>query len=209
MDLFIRFLFDFLSQFFNGVISIVMGFINGIITMFNIPNYIEIVKGYSNEFSGGSWIIVGISILAVAAILAAIVFLVLWVIRKILKFRKRVVEQEELLNELARLQEQVIKMQEEKDDIMAMKVSQLGLSPKESPNATKKDSNISKIEDKVEDENGEDEEADEAEFVESRSEGAGNAGSGFTAPTPSQAPASNDGGFMNIPDGIDEDLPFN
>ena len=54
---------------------------------------------------------------------------------------------------------------------------------------------------------------DEAEFVESRGDGAGNSngnyGSGFTAPTPSQAPASNDGGFMNIPDGIDEDLPFN
>ena len=50
---------------------------------------------------------------------------------------------------------------------------------------------------------------DEAEFVESRGDGAGNAGSGFTAPAPSQAPASNDGGFMNIPDGIDEDLPFN
>lgn len=50
---------------------------------------------------------------------------------------------------------------------------------------------------------------DEAEFVESRSEGAGNAGSGFTAPASNQAPAPAGDGFMNIPDGIDEDLPFN
>ena len=50
---------------------------------------------------------------------------------------------------------------------------------------------------------------DEAEFVESRNDGSANAGSGFTAPIQNQAPASNDGGFMNIPDGIDEELPFN
>lgn len=50
---------------------------------------------------------------------------------------------------------------------------------------------------------------DEAEFVEGRSESAGNAGSGFTAPSQSQAPAPAGDGFMNIPDGIDEDLPFN
>lgn len=49
---------------------------------------------------------------------------------------------------------------------------------------------------------------DEAEFVESRNDGS-NAGSGFSAPVNNNAPASNDGGFMNIPDGIDEELPFN
>ena len=50
---------------------------------------------------------------------------------------------------------------------------------------------------------------DEAEFVESRSEGAGNAGSGFTAPASNQAPAPAGDGFMNIPDGLEEELPFN
>ena len=48
---------------------------------------------------------------------------------------------------------------------------------------------------------------DEAEFVESKGDNpAGD--SGFTAPSQSQAAPAGDG-FMNIPDGIDEDLPFN
>jgi len=47
---------------------------------------------------------------------------------------------------------------------------------------------------------------DEAEFVESKGENSGN--SGFTAPSQGQAAPAGDG-FMNIPDGIDEDLPFN
>lgn len=47
---------------------------------------------------------------------------------------------------------------------------------------------------------------DEAEFVDSK--GDAPADTGFTAPSQSQAAPAGDG-FMNIPDGIDEDLPFN
>ena len=49
------------------------------------------------------------------------------------------------------------------------------------------------------------------EFAESKAVSDANAG-GFraAAPTPAPAPASDAGdGFMNIPDGIDEELPFN
>ena len=54
--------------------------------------------------------------------------------------------------------------------------------------------------------------AEELEFAESKNASAANAG-GYTAPAsrpaPSQAAAVSDG-FMNIPDGVDdEDLPFN
>lgn len=47
------------------------------------------------------------------------------------------------------------------------------------------------------------------EFAESKSSGNSAAGQGGnTQPQPSPAPAGDDG-FMNIPDGIDEELPFN
>ena len=48
---------------------------------------------------------------------------------------------------------------------------------------------------------------DEAEFVESSGDNTAS-DSGFTAPAQNQAAPAGDG-FMNIPDGIDEDLPFN
>lgn len=49
---------------------------------------------------------------------------------------------------------------------------------------------------------------EEVEFAESKNASAENNGGGFrpTAPQPSQAVGD---GFMNIPDGIDEELPFN
>ena len=37
MDTFFRFLYEFLSQFFNGVKYIAVGLFNGVVSMFNIP----------------------------------------------------------------------------------------------------------------------------------------------------------------------------
>jgi len=49
--------------------------------------------------------------------------------------------------------------------------------------------------------------AEEVEFVESKNASSGNSGGsgGRTAPPP----VTDDDGFMNIPDGIDKELPFN
>ena len=48
-----------------------------------------------------------------------------------MKFRKTVVEEESLLEEVAELNNQVADLMAEKESILAMKVSQLGLKPGE------------------------------------------------------------------------------
>ena len=48
--------------------------------------------------------------------------------------------------------------------------------------------------------------AEDQEFAESKNNSDNNGGSNSQA---ANAPASADDGFMNIPDGIDEELPFN
>ena len=50
---------------------------------------------------------------------------------------------------------------------------------------------------------------DEAEFVDSKGDNPGGNDTGFSAPSNNQPVAPAGDGFMNIPDGIDEDLPFN
>ena len=129
MDLFIRFLFDFLSQFFDGIKLIIMGLYNGLINIFNLPEYYKILHEYAEEFSAGMWILVALSVLVVILILALVVVLLVWSVKRIFVFRKRVLEQEELLNEVAKLETEVVKLQREKENIMALKVSQLGLTP--------------------------------------------------------------------------------
>lgn len=136
MDTYVRFLYEFLNAFFTGLKTIFWGFVNGIKQIFDIPAYIHLIKEYRNDFSVQEWILVSIAILAVALILILTVLLVALLLRKYIRFRKTLVEQESMLKEVADLNKRVEKMTKEREEIMAMKVSQLGLKPDESPEIT-------------------------------------------------------------------------
>ena len=136
MDTFFRFLYEFLSQFFSGFILFFIGIKNGIISMFNIPKYISIVGFYKDDFNTPEWILVSIAIIILIAIVGGIIFLIYFVIRKYIRFHTTIVEQESLLEEVAELNQQVATLMEEKESILAMKVSQLGLKPGEDSEIT-------------------------------------------------------------------------
>lgn len=130
----IKFLEDFLSQFFvEGVWGIIKGIGLGIANIFNIPKYVNIFRAWSGEFDFGGWVLAVLCVLVILAVLCVLVWLLVLLIKKYVRFRKTVVDQEELLNEVATLNREVIKLSIEKEKILAMKVSQLGLRPGESP----------------------------------------------------------------------------
>ncbi len=131
MAVYIRFLYDFMTQFFGGIMDVIKGIINGIIEMVNIPEYINILKGYSVDFTVGQWILVGITILIALSLIGIIVFLIILIFKKYVKVRKSLVEQETLLEEIGKLNRDVLKLTQEKERLYAMKVSQLGLKPGE------------------------------------------------------------------------------
>ena len=147
MDTFLKFIYEFLSQFFNGIFSIFIGIWDGIKKIFSIKSYIEIANRYKGDFSTGEWILFGIVVLVVLILLACFIGLIVYLIRKYIRFRKTIVEQESMLEEVSELNNKVASLMKEREDILAMKVSQMGLKPGESPTL-----------DKVE---GEEEEGDE------------------------------------------------
>ena len=132
MDTYVRFLYEFLNTFFTGLKTIVLGLINGIKQIFDIPEYIHLIKEYKNDFSVQEWVLVAIAVLAVALILILTILLVYLIVRKYIRFRKTIVDQENMLKEVADLNKRVETMTKEREEILAMKVSQLGLSPDES-----------------------------------------------------------------------------
>lgn len=129
MDLYVKFLFEFFTIVFDGIMSIINGFINGIVTLFNIPKYIEIVSQYKEQISGGGWVVVILAIIFVLVLFILIGILVFFFIKKYIRFRKTLVEQESMLEEVAELNKKVSDLVTEKQKILAMKVSQLGLKP--------------------------------------------------------------------------------
>ena len=132
MDTYMRFLYEFLSQFFKGIEMAFTGIFNGIKQIFNIKGYAKVVEFYREDFNGPEWVFVLIAIILVVIILGLIIFIAVFLIKKYIRFRKTLVEQEELLEEVSDLNNEVSSLLKEKEDILAMKVSHLGLKPGES-----------------------------------------------------------------------------
>ena len=129
MDTFLRFLYEFLSQFFNGFKYIFLGIFDGLKAIFNIPEYIKVVNNYKDDFSIPEWLLVGLAIFVTIILLGLIIFAIYFIIRKYIRIRKSLVEQESLLEEVSTLNNEVSKLVKEKETILAMKVSKLGIKP--------------------------------------------------------------------------------
>lgn len=132
METFTRFLYEFLEQFFLGIKTIIMGIGKGIAQLANIKAYKDVIENYKGDFSMPEWLMVAIAILTMILVYGMVILLIVLLIKKYLRFRKKVVEQESLLDEIAVLNNKVGTLMKEKDQILAMKVSQLGLKPGES-----------------------------------------------------------------------------
>jgi len=131
MDTFFRFVYEFLLQFFSPIMEVLKSIFNGILKIVNVKRYISIINFYKDDFNGIEWVFVVLLILLVIAIFCGILFLVYLIIRKYIRFRKTLVEQESLLEEVAVLNNEVSVLMKEKQEILAMKVSHLGLKPGE------------------------------------------------------------------------------
>ena len=133
MEVFTRFLYAFLSQVFLGFSTMLKGIGTGIKQLFDIKTYQDVLNTYKGDFTIPEWGLVVLVILFMFVFVALVIGLIYLLIRKYLKFRKSAIEQDQLLDEVANLNGQVASLMKEKEDILAMKVSQLGLKPDESP----------------------------------------------------------------------------
>jgi len=132
MDTFLRFLYELVNQIVTGIYVIFSGLINGLKQMFNFPLFYNLVTQYKNDFTGPEWVLVGLTILFMIVFYGGIIFLVVFLIKKILK-KIKPVNKAALLDEVEELNKQVVQLSREKDEILEMKVSQMGLKPDESP----------------------------------------------------------------------------
>ena len=127
MNDFWKWFFAFISSMLSGFGEIFIGIWNGLRHVFDIPGYIEQFRSYSGNFGTGEWIFAVLALVLVVAVYVLIVVLLILFIRKYARFRHSIVSNEDLLEEISLLQQKVIKLVKEKDEIMAMKVSAMGV----------------------------------------------------------------------------------
>ena len=131
MDTVFKFLFEFLGQFFGSIWSIISGAFIGIGNAFNFPAYINIINAYTTELGGLAWVIAIVAIVLLVAVLAVAVWLIVVAVKKAIKSRQRRKDTDSLVKEVQALNKEVMRLNLEKDKILSMKVSQIGLNPNE------------------------------------------------------------------------------
>lgn len=134
MNTFYRFFYEFTSVFIEGLLTIVKGIAKGATQLVNYKDYMKVINSYKESFETKEWVFVALAIAIIVIILGLIGLLIFLWIRRMIRVRKTKLNQEDLLNEIANLNDRVKKLMKEKDEIMAMKVSQLGLKPDEEGN---------------------------------------------------------------------------
>ena len=112
----------------GGVWQIISNFFLGLVQIFNFPFYFNQIANYKSEFGFFGWVLAVLAFVLTYAIWGGLIFLVVLLIRKYIRFRRTLVGNEDLLEEIADLHRDVLKLTQEKERILAMKVGAGGLS---------------------------------------------------------------------------------
>lgn len=131
MNTFFRFFYEFFAIFIEGLKIIIGGLFKGIGQIFNISEYAKIIGSYKDSFNGPEKFFVYVAIIVLIIVILLVCVLIGLYIKKLLRRATNRMNREELLNEIGSLNDQVRKLMKEKDELMAMKVSQLGVNPEE------------------------------------------------------------------------------
>ncbi|MCQ2603042.1 MAG: hypothetical protein MJ193_03830, partial [Clostridia bacterium] len=124
IQLVFKFLRAFLGAFYDkGIGSIFWGFLH----IFYNDGYTDAFQNYTADFGAGEWAVAIIFIILIVIALVAIVGLAVFGIIKLIRINKNVVLPQDLVEECANLKKELIKMSAEKDRILGMKVSDVGL----------------------------------------------------------------------------------
>ena len=132
MNTFLRFFYEFISVFFDGFFSGMKGLWNGLTQMFSFNEYAKIISSYKGNFNGQEKLFVVLCIVCLAIIVFTFILLIFLIIKAIIRRFGSGATKDELLEEIGNLNEKVYKLMKEKDELMAMKVSQLGINPESS-----------------------------------------------------------------------------
>ena len=141
MDGFLRWFFEFMQHMIDGLWSIISGFFGGLLTIFNFPFYFKQFNTYKGSFTPIDWIFSIVAFLIVMAIWVIVFWMLYLVIRKYLRFRHTQVGSEDLLQELADMHRDVMRLTREKERIMALKFGETNIPMSEINNIIGGDEN--------------------------------------------------------------------
>ena len=91
MEGFLNWFFAFMTTMLEGIWMIIKNFFLGLVQIFNIPNYIKQFTIYKSDLNVLGWILAIFCFILTFAVWATLIFLLILLIRKYIRFRKTLV----------------------------------------------------------------------------------------------------------------------
>ena len=92
----------------------------------NFKDYNDVLNLYKPGFGAGGWALFVVYYIIIAALIGGIIFVIFLFFRKLFRFSKKVQEQQELMQQVERLNYELYKAIEERNKILNLKVNALG-----------------------------------------------------------------------------------
>lgn len=121
MGEFLSWLYEFLTTMFSGIWSGIVSFFKGIFKIFDFGTYFGLFSNHQAGMGVGGWILSILAFILVYAFWIAIAVLIVLGIKRFLRFRSTVVQNDDLLEEIANLHNDVDRLIKEKERIMELK----------------------------------------------------------------------------------------
>ena len=124
---FSRYYINFIREFFHNLIAFFSSIINAFVKFFftDIKYYITSLINASNKFNALDWIAEFVVIVINCAFFGFLFLRLFQFLKRYIRFTKREIEKEELLDEIAMLNLKTAELVDEKNKILALKVSNI------------------------------------------------------------------------------------
>lgn len=126
MDNFLRYFFQDIGQFFRTFSDIFVALWHFLSYIFNIPERIKIIEGYTGSFSTFEWVMFVIANLVFLVVIIGICVGIFKLCKKLFRFRISPKKYDEVVKQVKSLQRDLIRANYEKDKLLAMRLADLG-----------------------------------------------------------------------------------
>lgn len=127
MNAYFYYFYNFMRHIFEALYDVVLSIGNAIVAIFDVPFYMDLFNSYKDELTPLGWIAAILTHILVYILFGLLVYLIYRGIRVLFKFKVRVVDYEKMKDEVVRLKREIMKANYEKDKILAMKISDMGV----------------------------------------------------------------------------------
>ncbi len=133
MDNFFRYFYQDMGRVWDAFVEMCKALWNFLNFLFNLPMRIELIEKYNKSFSKSEWaLMIAVNIILIVLTVLAVILLIK-LIRKLAHFVIFPRKYDALEKQVKLLQRDLLRANYEKDKLLAMKVSQMGMQPLQEP----------------------------------------------------------------------------